>query len=222
MASSRSGIRRLGTSESADALLFFFLPFSEIFDLPTAKCSISGVAGPNTARAECRDGSALPGFLDISLLERNATSIYYSYMIAFILTAGLDILITCLMLWFLLRAKSQVVSKRLDKTLARLHRMLWEAAVPPCACAIAACIVYITMSLESLWDVFCQSILGKLYAISLFIILSKCMYAKSPSSVELRLTSVVDGHIDSDLEAAQSPTENMGHVDAEVCAQKVG
>lgn len=70
--------------------------------------------------------------------------------------------------------------------------MLWEAALPPCICAIAACAVYVTMvrvgtihscqaialltrwcmqRSENLWDVFLQSIIGKLYVISLFVIL---------------------------------------------------
>jgi len=94
------------------------------------------------------------------------------FITAFVLTAALDVILTSLMLFVLLRARSQVVSRRLHMIIGRLHTMLWEAALPPCICAIAACVVYSDMSLENLWDMFLQSILGKLYVISLFTILN--------------------------------------------------
>jgi len=95
-----------------------------------------------------------------------------NYITAFVLSAVLDIAITILMLCILIRAKSQVVTRRFDKILGQLLIMLWEAALPPAACAIATCVVYITMSLDNLWDIFLQSILGKLYVISLFVTLN--------------------------------------------------
>ncbi|KAL5528947.1 hypothetical protein ACEPAG_4921 [Sanghuangporus baumii] len=142
-----------------------------------------------------------------------------SYMTAFVLTAVLDIMITALMMWFLLRVKSQVISRHLARVIVRLHRMVWEAAVPPCACAIIACAVYITMSQGNLWDVFLQSILGKLYVISLFVILngradlkrwlptstqstrmSRYWANDTPFQFRVDLTSVVDLQAHSDME----------------------
>ncbi|TDL18937.1 hypothetical protein BD410DRAFT_792733 [Rickenella mellea] len=96
----------------------------------------------------------------------------YQFISAFVISAFLDIVLTSLMLWFLISAKSQVVSRRFDAIIGRLLIMLWEAAVPPCACAIVGCLTYIYMSQRNFWDVFCQSILGKLYVISLFVILN--------------------------------------------------
>ncbi|KAH8117655.1 hypothetical protein DFH11DRAFT_1576462 [Phellopilus nigrolimitatus] len=109
--------------------------------------------------------------LSFTLSATKLTGPPREYMTAFVLTAVLDILITILMLWVLLQVKSQALSKRFEKTLTRVLRMMWEAALPPCACAVAACIIYREMSKENLWDVFFQSILGKLYVISLFVIL---------------------------------------------------
>ncbi|OCB89639.1 hypothetical protein A7U60_g3115 [Sanghuangporus baumii] len=142
-----------------------------------------------------------------------------SYITAFVLTAVLDIMITALMMWFLLRVKSQVISRHLARVIVRLHRMVWEAAVPPCACAIVACAVYITMSQDNLWDVFLQSILGKLYVISLFVILngradlkrplpaptqstrmSRYWANDAPFQFRVDLTSVVDLQAQSDME----------------------
>ncbi|KAI5119581.1 hypothetical protein M0805_006466 [Coniferiporia weirii] len=165
------------------------------------------------------------------------------YMSAFIITATLDILITVLMLWFLIRAKSQVVSRRLDKILARLSRMMWEAAVPPCACAIAACIVYISMSMENLWDVFCQSILGKLYVISLFVILNgsadlrraapitpsagmtKYWITDVRAEFRVHLTSEIDLQDDTDAATELTPTTDSTlpeHSGVRVYAHKSG
>ncbi|KAL5511941.1 hypothetical protein ACEPAH_5160 [Sanghuangporus vaninii] len=142
-----------------------------------------------------------------------------SYITAFVLTAVLDIMITALMMWFLLRVKSQVISRHLARVIVRLHRMVWEAAVPPCACAIVACAVYITMSQDNLWDVFLQSILGKLYVISLFVILngradlnrpllastqstrmSRYWANDAPFQFRVDLTNVIDLQAQSDME----------------------
>ena len=67
--------------------------------------------------------------------------------------------------------------------------MIWEAALPPCVCAILTVVTYLTLvqSLsytfdnpfelwclqvdDNYWDLTFQAILGKLYVISLFVTL---------------------------------------------------
>jgi len=50
--------------------------------------------------------------------------------------------------------------------------MTWESAFPPCACAIAALIACVVGApFISYWAVMLQTVLGKLYLISLFVTL---------------------------------------------------
>ncbi|TDL18424.1 hypothetical protein BD410DRAFT_793337 [Rickenella mellea] len=108
----------------------------------------------------------------------------YSFITSFVLSAALDIMLTSIMLWFLLDVKTHARSRRSEEIIAHLMRTMWEAAVPPCLCAIVACLVYTTMSLKNLWDIFFQCILGKLYVISFFVILNgREDLKRSPTSV---------------------------------------
>lgn len=108
--------------------------------------------------------------------------------------------------------------------------MLWEAALPPCLCAIAACVVYITMRSENLWDVFLQSIIGKLYVISLFVILNgrhdlkrepphhsqsagiaRFWASGAMPEVRVHLTSVGDQVEDSDMDLTPTIEQSVMH-----------
>ena len=46
--------------------------------------------------------------------------------------------------------------------------LIWEAALPPCVCAIVALITYLTV-VDSFWSLLFQTVLGELYVISLFV-----------------------------------------------------
>ncbi|KAN0109842.1 hypothetical protein V8E52_008948 [Russula decolorans] len=57
-------------------------------------------------------------------------------------------------------------------TLFRLILITWESAVPPCTCAIATLIVCaLSAPVISSWGLMLQTVLGKLYLISLFVTL---------------------------------------------------
>ncbi|KAI0823835.1 hypothetical protein BC628DRAFT_1411332 [Trametes gibbosa] len=84
----------------------------------------------------------------------------------------LDVLVTSILLTFLARSKQSVTSSRFRRILRRLTVLIWEAALPPCICAILTVLTYLTMVDENYWDLTFQAILGKLYVISLFVTLN--------------------------------------------------
>ncbi|EIW61031.1 uncharacterized protein TRAVEDRAFT_119903 [Trametes versicolor FP-101664 SS1] len=86
--------------------------------------------------------------------------------------AVLDILVTGILLAFLARSKQHVTSSRFRRILKRLTVMIWEAALPPCICAVLTVLTYLTLVDKNYWDLTFQAILGKLYVISLFVTLN--------------------------------------------------
>ncbi|KAI1785646.1 hypothetical protein LXA43DRAFT_953550 [Ganoderma leucocontextum] len=86
--------------------------------------------------------------------------------------ALLDVLVTGILLTFLARSKQHVTSSRFRRILRRLTVLIWEAALPPCVCAILTVVTYLTVVNENYWDLTFQAILGKLYVISLFVTLN--------------------------------------------------
>ncbi|RDX47370.1 hypothetical protein OH76DRAFT_1405981 [Lentinus brumalis] len=87
-------------------------------------------------------------------------------------SAVLDVLVTGILLTFLARSKQHVTSSRFRRILRRLTVLIWEAALPPCICAIMTVVTYLTLVNENYWDLTFQAILGKLYVISLFVTLN--------------------------------------------------
>ncbi|KAI0029776.1 hypothetical protein K488DRAFT_88403 [Vararia minispora EC-137] len=55
--------------------------------------------------------------------------------------------------------------------LMRLIVVVWEAAVPPTACAMVSVVMYIFLRNTNFWDLTFQSVIGKLYVMSLLITL---------------------------------------------------
>ncbi|THH29025.1 hypothetical protein EUX98_g5160 [Antrodiella citrinella] len=103
----------------------------------------------------------------------------------------LDVAITIILLVYLSKAKANVYSSRVHRVMRQLVILIWEAAVPPCACAIIAVVTYLTMVNENWWDLMFQAILGKLYVISLFVTLNgRATIAENVNSSNDRLTSV--------------------------------
>ncbi|OSD02157.1 hypothetical protein PYCCODRAFT_1368062 [Trametes coccinea BRFM310] len=84
----------------------------------------------------------------------------------------LDVLVTGILLAFLARSKQNVTSSRFRRILRRLTVLIWEAALPPCICAVLTVITYLTLVDIDYWDLTFQAILGKLYVLSLFVTLN--------------------------------------------------
>jgi hypothetical protein len=86
------------------------------------------------------------------------------------LSAVTDISVTAILLVFLIRSRSELHSGHFRKILYRLIIITWESAVPPCTCAIAVMIAGAAGApIISDWAIMLQTILGKLYLISLFV-----------------------------------------------------
>ncbi|KDQ57112.1 hypothetical protein JAAARDRAFT_35714 [Jaapia argillacea MUCL 33604] len=95
-----------------------------------------------------------------------------SFVLSLILPAALDVAVTSILLIYLLRSRSSVYTARFRRIFTQLITISWEAAVPPCACAMATVITYFVLVDTNFWDLFFQQILGKLYVISLFVTLN--------------------------------------------------
>ncbi|KAI0782106.1 hypothetical protein C8Q75DRAFT_537519 [Abortiporus biennis] len=113
----------------------------------------------------------------------------------FILTlassAALDVAVTTILLVYLSRAKQNVYSSRFRRIMNRLTILIWEAAVPPCVCAIMAVVTYLTLVNNNFWDLTFQAILGKLYVISLFVTLNgRASLVSAATAPAGRLTSM--------------------------------
>ncbi|RPD55289.1 hypothetical protein L226DRAFT_574028 [Lentinus tigrinus ALCF2SS1-7] len=94
-----------------------------------------------------------------------------TFVLSLTCSAVLDVLVTGILLTFLARSKQHVTSSRFRRILRRLTVLIWEAALPPCVCAILTVVTYLTLVNENYWDLTFQAILGKLYVISLFVTL---------------------------------------------------
>ncbi|KAN0141175.1 hypothetical protein V8E53_000931 [Lactarius tabidus] len=87
-------------------------------------------------------------------------------------SAAIDISVTSILLVFLIQSRSRVYTRKFRKVLSQLISITWESAVPPCACALAAFIACMRGApFVSYWSVMLQTVLGKLYVISLFVTL---------------------------------------------------
>ncbi|KAI0321328.1 hypothetical protein OF83DRAFT_346193 [Amylostereum chailletii] len=98
--------------------------------------------------------------------------VYPSYAVALILPAVIDIVITSILLTFLMRTLHGVHTRRVRRLVVRLIALSWQAAAPPCVCAIVACSLYMWISFthaRSFWDVPFLSFPGKLYVSSLYV-----------------------------------------------------
>ncbi|KAI0695564.1 hypothetical protein C8T65DRAFT_664982 [Cerioporus squamosus] len=94
------------------------------------------------------------------------------FVLSLTCSAVLDVLVTGILLTFLARSKQHVTSSRFRRILRRLTVLIWEAALPPCICAILTVVTYLTLVNENYWDLTFQAVLGKLYVISLFVTLN--------------------------------------------------
>ncbi|OBZ75325.1 hypothetical protein A0H81_04945 [Grifola frondosa] len=95
-----------------------------------------------------------------------------TFVLSLSCSAVLDVAVTGILLTFLSRTKQNVLSSRFRRILKRLTVLIWEAALPPCICAIMTITTYLTLVNENYWDLAFQAILGKLYVISLFVTLN--------------------------------------------------
>ncbi|KAI0269529.1 hypothetical protein BGY98DRAFT_1190320 [Russula aff. rugulosa BPL654] len=83
-----------------------------------------------------------------------------------------DFAVTGILLVFLIRSRSDVHTRQFRHTLFRLIHITWETAVPPFTCAIATLIAgALSAPVISSWGLMLQTVLGKLYLISLFVTL---------------------------------------------------
>ncbi|EIM82272.1 uncharacterized protein STEHIDRAFT_149433 [Stereum hirsutum FP-91666 SS1] len=95
-----------------------------------------------------------------------------TYILTLTLPAILDVLLTGILLNFLLRSRHSAYSDRFQNVIFRLMMIAWEAAVPPCLCAIVALVTYVTLLEKNWWETMFQAVLGKLYVISLLATLN--------------------------------------------------
>ncbi|KAL7282878.1 hypothetical protein ACG7TL_002292 [Trametes sanguinea] len=95
-----------------------------------------------------------------------------TFVLSLTCSAVLDVLVTGTLLAFLARSKQNVTSSRFRRILRRLTVLIWEAALPPCICAVLTVITYLTLVDIDYWDLTFQAILGKLYVLSLFVTLN--------------------------------------------------
>ncbi|KAM5542063.1 hypothetical protein V8D89_004373 [Ganoderma adspersum] len=95
-----------------------------------------------------------------------------TFVLSLTSSALLDVLVTGILLTYLARSKQHVTSSRFRRIMRRLTVLIWEAALPPCICAILTVVTYLTLVNENYWDLTFQAILGKLYVISLFVTLN--------------------------------------------------
>ncbi|KAH8100382.1 hypothetical protein BXZ70DRAFT_1024285 [Cristinia sonorae] len=151
------------------------------------------------------------------------------FILALASSSVLDVAITTILLVYLARAMENVYSLRFRRVMKRLMLIIWEAAVPPCLCAVVAIVTYLTMVDENWWDLMFQAILGKLYVISLFVTLNgrASLAETSNDAANDRLTSVawvtstpmrINVDVESRYQISQTTTgpdtpdgENMGH-----------
>ncbi|KAI0263730.1 hypothetical protein BC834DRAFT_290537 [Gloeopeniophorella convolvens] len=100
-------------------------------------------------------------------------SFFTCFALSLAFSAALDIAVTGILLVFLIRSRSDVYTRRFRRILSQLIVITWESAIPPCTCALAALITCLRGApFVSYWAVALQTILGKLYLISLFVTLN--------------------------------------------------
>ncbi|KDQ52040.1 hypothetical protein JAAARDRAFT_73318 [Jaapia argillacea MUCL 33604] len=95
-----------------------------------------------------------------------------SYVMSLMFPAILDVCVTTILLIFLLRAQSSIYTREFRRVVRRLIIISWEAALPPCACALVTVVLYMLECQYSYWSFFAQGVLGKLYVVSLFVTLN--------------------------------------------------
>jgi len=105
-------------------------------------------------------------------LSLSLHTFFTCFVLSLAFSAVIDIVVTSILLSFLIRSRSSIYTRRFRKVLSQLITITWESAVPPCACAIAALIATVVGApFVSYWAVMLQTLLGKLYLISLFVTL---------------------------------------------------
>ncbi|KAI0269532.1 hypothetical protein BGY98DRAFT_300892 [Russula aff. rugulosa BPL654] len=107
---------------------------------------------------------------NVPLLEMRA--FYTCSILSVAFSVVTDFSVTGILLVFLVRSRSDIHTRQFRHTLFRLTIITWETAVPPCTCAIANLIVgALSAPIISSWGLMLQTVLGKLYLISLFVTL---------------------------------------------------
>ncbi|KAF8267582.1 hypothetical protein EI94DRAFT_1730101 [Lactarius quietus] len=111
-------------------------------------------------------------FASVETLAVELNTFFTCFAVCLAFSAAIDILVTGILLVFLIQSRSRVYTRKFRKVLSHLISITWESAVPPCACALAAFIACMRGApFVSYWAVMLQTILGKLYVISLFVTL---------------------------------------------------
>jgi len=118
-------------------------------------------------------------FNRIKLLLDPPKHLPYFFVLFYAFAACLDVCVTTIMIVYLIRARKRGLSRTTNEMIKRLMISIWEAALPPAVCAVIAMIVYLTRSSHDFWTVFLQGILGKLYVISLFVVLRRAVLGDS-------------------------------------------
>ncbi|KLO06941.1 hypothetical protein SCHPADRAFT_672540 [Schizopora paradoxa] len=114
------------------------------------------------------------------------------FLCCLVFPATMDTALTTILFIFLWRSRTDVVTSRFRRTLTSLMFVIWEAALPPTVCAIAALITYVTMFRRSFWDLYFVCVLGQQYVIALFVTVNGFHDVKKRDSEADRAVSVPD------------------------------
>jgi len=101
----------------------------------------------------------------------------WPYLVSVVLTSVLDLILTGIMLYHLVRMKNHVYSANIRKQISRFVNVVWQAALPQTLCAICLSVLFIQYyataceSKSQFWLTVVHAMIGKLYVLSLFYLI---------------------------------------------------
>jgi len=160
-----------------------------------------------------------PDPTDLEDYHPTQTKIWWPFVACLAVPASLDLVITSIMLYSLTKFLRRIHTEQLRERITRFIVVVWQAAIPPCLCAIALVIKYMVFTethpgQPQEWYGAIQAMLGKLYILSLFYTLNNRMdFTRRPSA-----TSALDApSLDIPTSPAQPYVFSVYFHDVEEC-----
>ncbi|KAH9976619.1 hypothetical protein BGW80DRAFT_871766 [Lactifluus volemus] len=112
--------------------------------------------------------------------DKIPVTISYSFVACLVIPAALDITITCILFYSLMKFLRRIHAEHLRRRVTRYMIVIWQSAIPPCFCAVALLVKYIVFTelhpnKRTMWYGTIQAMLGKLYILSLYYTLNNRM-----------------------------------------------
>ncbi|KAF8486935.1 hypothetical protein DFH94DRAFT_7955 [Russula ochroleuca] len=112
--------------------------------------------------------------------NETSNNIVYPFVVFLTLPAVLDITITSILLHSLIKFLKRIHAEHIRRRVTRYIVVTWQAVIPPCVCAVALLIKYVTFTQahpgkQQMWYAAIQAMLGKLYVLSLYFTLNNRM-----------------------------------------------